>query len=309
MVTANALAGCDRLVLPDADPLEDLSPVTSNAEFYVTSIDRPEVDRASWTLEIADGDTRLGTIDGAFLDSLTPRDTERTLECIGSAESNPAIGNAIWSGLPLPELLAEAGITLRADALQIVMTGAEGYKTALPRTDVDRPMWLVWKMNGEDLPVEHGYPARLLSPGRYGTKNVKWITGLQLVDEPFTGYWELRGWSDDATYKANTFVLAPDSRTTVQGGALLLGTAFAGEDEIVSVQVSTDGGETFVDAELTYQNGPGVWTLWRYDWVAAPGDYVVIVRCTTASGATSNDDGGGSLEGYDASMSIEITVT
>ena len=89
---------------------------------------------------------------------------------------------------------------------------------------------------------------------------------------------------------------------------MFLGTAFAGEDEITGVQLSMDGGVTWLDAELTYQNGPGVWALWRYDWVAEPGDYVVIARCTTATGATSNDAGGGSLDGYDASMTIEITV-
>lgn len=308
LVGARALAACDRLVLPDAGPLEELSPITPNAEFYVTSIDVPTVDRSTWTLEVTDGDTVLGTIDADFLDALTPRDTERTLECIGSSESNKAIGNAIWSGLPLPELLAELGVTLRSDALEIVMTGAEGYSTSLPRTDVDRPMWLVWKMNGADLPVEHGAPARLLSPGRYGTKNVKWLTRLELVDEPFTGYWEARGWSNDASYKANTFVFAPDSRTTVDGGAVFLGTAFAGEDEITAVQLSMDGGVSWQDAELTYQNGPGVWTQWRFDWIAEPGEYTIIARCTAASGATSNDSGGSSLTGYDASMTIGLTV-
>jgi DMSO/TMAO reductase YedYZ molybdopterin-dependent catalytic subunit len=308
LVGARLLAGCDTLELPEGLPPDALDPITPNDEFYVTSIGRPEVDRATWTLVIADNDVVLATIDADTLDGLTPRDTERTLECIGSSESNQAIGNAIWSGLPLPELLATLGVTLRADALEIVMTGADGYRTPLPRTDVDRPMWLVWRMNGEDLPVAHGFPARLLSPGRYGTKNVKWLTRLDLVDEPFVGFWEARGWSNDATYKANTFIIAPDSQTEVEGGALFLGNAFAGEDPVTRVQISTDGGATWEDAELTYEGGPGVWVQWRYDWVAEPGDYEVIARCTTASGATSNDNGGGSLDGYDASMSIQITV-
>ena len=302
------VSACDTLVLPDAAALEGLEPITPNDDFYVTSISRPNVNGKTWTLEIRDGETLLATIDRDFLESVDARDTERTLECIGSSESNQAIGNAIWSGLPLPELLALVGVTLREDALEIVMTGADDYETSLPRTDVDRPMWLVWRMNDEPLPRDHGAPARLLAPSRYGTKNVKWLTKLRLVDSPFVGFWESRGWSNDATYRANTFVKSPASRTTVTGGGRLLGTAFAGEDPIVAVMITTDGGATWVEAELTYAPGPGIWALWRYDWEAAPGDYVVMARCVTASGATSNDQGGRSLEGYDASMQIEVRV-
>lgn len=302
------VSACDSLVVPDGPAVDGLDPITPNEDFYVTSIAEPEVDRDTWTLEVRDGDRLLTTIDAAFLDGLPARDTERTLECIGSSPSNQAIGNAVWSGLPLPELLAAAGVTLRPSALELVMTGADDYATSLPRADVDRPMWLVWRMNGEALPRDHGAPARLLAPGRYGTKNVKWLTALQLVDAPFVGFWESRGWSADASYRANTFVKEPASRAKVHGGARLLGTAFAGEDPVVAVVISADGGETWSDAKLTYAPGPGIWALWRFDWEAAPGDYVVIARCVTASGATSNDDGGASLDGYDASMRIEVEV-
>lgn len=307
---AHLLPGCDRLVLPDGPPLTEIDPITANERFYVTSsAGTPTVDRHGWSLTIEDGGV-LATIDAAFLEGLDARDTERTLQCIGSGPSNQAISNALWSGLPLPEVLAELGIELRASALQIVMYGADGYATALPRADVDRPMWLVWRMNGEDLPPQHGFPARLLSPGRYGTKNVKWLERIVLVDQAFVGFWESRGWSDDATYRANTFVQAPTSRTTVEGGATVLGTAFAGEDPVVSVDISLDDGATWVPATITYGPGPGIWALWQYDFAADPGDYTIRARCTTASGAMSGDGPNGSdhAGGYDGSMSIEVTV-
>lgn len=305
---AHLLPGCDRLVLPDGEAPTSIDPVTSNADFYITSSNgTPSVARDAWRLSVADGDT-LATFDADFLDGVDARETERTLQCIGSGPSNQAISNAVWRGLPLPELLSMKGVVLR-DALQIVMRAADGYATALPRADVDRPIWLVWKMNGEDLPKTHGFPARLLCPGRYGTKNVKWIERIELADEPFTGFWESRGWSDDATYRANTFVRAPASRTVVPASSVVLGTAFAGEDPIVKVEVSTDG-SSWEDAEITYAPGPGVWALWRYDWDAEPGDYTVQARCTTASGATSDLDPRGTDPGggYDGSMEIEVTV-
>lgn len=310
IVGAHLLPGCDRLVLPDGPPADAIDPITPNDVFYVTSsVGTPAIDRNAWTLTIEDGDV-LATIDAATLDGLAARDAERTLQCIGSGPWHQAISNAVWSGLPLPELLSAIGVDLRPSALQIVMYGADGYADALPRTDLDRPMWLVWRMNGDPLPPEHGYPARLLSPGRYGMKNVKWLQRIALVDEPFVGFWESRGWSDDASYRANAFVRSPESRATVSGGATVLGTAFAGEDPVVRVEISLDDGGTWADAEITYAPGPGIWALWQYDFAADPGDYTIKARCTTASGATSADDplGTDATSGYDGSMAIDVTV-
>jgi DMSO/TMAO reductase YedYZ molybdopterin-dependent catalytic subunit len=306
---AHLLPGCDRLVLRQGDAPTSIDPLTSNANFYITSsAGSPSLQRSDWSLVIEDGGT-IATFDAAFLDSVAARETERTLQCIGSSPSNQAISNAVWEGLPLPELLEKKDITLR-NSLEIVMHGGDGYATALPRADVDRPMWLVWKMNGEDLPRDHGFPARLLSPGRYGTKNVKWLQKISLVDEPFVGFWESRGWSDDATYRANTFVVSPSSRTVVGTESVILVTAFEGEDPVVRVEVSTDDGGSWEDAEITYGPGAGIWVLWRKDWDAQPGDYVVSARCTTASGAVSNPDPNGTDPGggYDGSMAIEVTV-
>jgi len=313
-LVAPLLADCDRLVLPDGPPLDELEPITPNDAFYVTTYNTtPTVDPDSWQLAFKDDGTVLGTVDLAFLEDLiaqgVARDKEHTLQCIGSSPGNRAIGNAVWTGLPLPELLDLLGIAFRDDALELKFTGADQYETSLPRADLDRPMWLVWRMNGEPLPAHHGFPARILSPGRYGTKNPKWITAIELVDEPFLGFWENRGWSDDATYLPNGFIMSPLQGSTETSPATILGTAFAGSDEIAKVEVSIDGGESWEDAEITYQNGPDIWTLWRYDWDAEPGDHQIRVRVTTVSGGTSTPDPNGTdySHGYDGGMAITVT--
>jgi DMSO/TMAO reductase YedYZ molybdopterin-dependent catalytic subunit len=308
------LPGCDRLVLPES--AEALEPVLSNADFFVTSCcGTPQVDRASWRLSVVDRTSGQAAVraevDLATLLDLPARQKEHTLQCIGSGPSNQAIGNAVWTGLPLPELLALLGVDVPPGALWLKMTGADDYADAVPIEDLDRPMWLVWGMNGELLPEDHGTTVRILAPGRYGIKNPKWLVELAFIDEPFTGYWEERGWSDDATYRANALIVAPAQGGLVEAGpARILGTAFAGGQDIATVEVSLDGGQTWTPAELTYQNGPDVWTLWSFDWQATEGEWTIQARATTEGGEQSaaDPDGTDRLGGYDGSMQITVTV-
>jgi hypothetical protein len=133
-------------------------------------------------------------------------------------------------------------------------------------------------MNGVKLPPEHGYPARLLVPGRYGMKNPKWITSIDFVDKPFTGYWDQSGWSKAAPYQTNALVHVPPGN--VPAGALVAnGTAFAGSDPILSVEVSVDGG-AWLPATIDYSPGPDIWTLWHHDMVLEPGPHRLQARCT-----------------------------
>lgn len=308
------LAACDRLVLPEgapAAPGEELDPITPNADFYVTSCcGTPEIDRDSWSMAIQVGGETRATIDLAWLEARDAREREHTLQCIGSSPAYPLISNAVWEGLPLTEILDALGVEVPESAVEIVITGADGYSTSIPVGDLASPVWLVWRMNGERLPEEHGTTVRMLTPGRYGTKNPKWITAIDLVDEPHLGYWETFGWSNDATYNTNGMVLTPIDATTFPPGAVrVLGTAFAGRDPIARVEVRVDDGE-WRDATITYPGGPDVWTLWAYDWDAPAGDHTVRVRVTTASGATDSGDPDGTdrLEGYDGGMEIRVTV-
>ncbi len=305
------LAGCDGEGAPkgDADRELTMDPVTPNDEFYVTSCcGTPTVDAATWALVVRDRGVEVARVDLAALEALPPRDKEHTLECIGANAYNHAIDNAVWTGAPLAELFGALGVAVPAEIVELLFASADDYTTSVPVADLARA-WIVWRMNGEPLPPEHGFPARLLVPGRYGMKNPKWLVGINLVDAPALGFWEERGWSNDATYRPNALVHEPYwfGATVEAGPVRVLGTAFAGEDPVVRVEVRVDEG-AWSDAAIDYAPGADIWTLWHADLELSPGTHVVQARCTTASGAASaaDPDGTDPLGGYDGSMALEI---
>ncbi len=173
-------------------------------------------------------------------------------------------------------------------------------------------MWLIWELDGAALPLEHGGPIRLIVPNRYGMKNPKWLMDIDLVDEPHVGYWEFYNWSNEATYQPTSFILSPLDGQLVSGGPVrLLGVGYAGADPVVRIELSTDGGATWQDAELDYAPGANVWVTWHLDWVPErTGEYTVKVRTTTASGATSTATSSGEdpMDGYDGSMEIGVRI-
>ncbi len=288
-----------------------IHPITENERFYITSCcATPTVDAATWTMTISDRGTLLATLDMAFLESLKPRDKEHTLECIGGGPHYQLISNAIWTGLPLPEILAAKGVQIPGDVAEMKITGLDEFSTGLPVTDLTLPMWLVWRVNGAALPPEHGFPARLLVPNRYGMKNPKWVKALEFVAQTYIGFWESQGWSKTAYYRPNAYIRGPATASTAQIGPVqVFGTAFAGRDAIVKVDVRVDSGP-WQTATLDYSGVQDVWTLWHFDWQATAGNHTVQARCLTASGATSdeNPEGSDALAGYNGSMAISVTV-
>lgn len=298
--------------LPTENALYVEEPITPNEVHYVTSCcGTPSVDGAAWSLAFFDGDAALGSVTLAELEALPARDREHTLMCIGSTVRNQKISNAVWSGLPLTEVFTALGITIPAGAAVLRVDGEDGFSTGLPISDLERPLWLVWRMNGAPLPQSHGFPARLLVPGRYGMKNPKWMTSIRFQAEPYLGFWEQNGWSDEATYRPNTFVRFPRSTDLVVDGPLhIVGTAYAGSDPVTAVEVSIDGGP-WQAATIDYQNGPDVWTLWSFDWEATPGTHTLQARCVTESGARSNDDAAPVTDhsGWGGSMRSDVVVS
>jgi DMSO/TMAO reductase YedYZ molybdopterin-dependent catalytic subunit len=311
---ARLAAGCDRLVVVDPRPASALEPITPNEQFYVFSaFGTPEFDGETHETLVLHEDTEITRFDLDRLLALPDREREHTLQCIGSRPGLMNVGNAVWGGLPLTEVLDTWGIAIPPSAVGLRLVGVDGYHAGLPIEDLASPIWLVWRMNGELLPADHGFPARLLVPGRYGVKNLKWLSEIAFVDVPHVSYWTVRGWSEDAFYKPNTFVVAPLDGEQISEGdhVTFVGTAFAGTDEIDLVEVSVDGGP-YEPAALTYSVGSSVWTLWSWDWVAgAPGDHTIQVRCTTASGAQSLDDplGTSPMDGYNGSMAVGVRVS
>jgi len=307
------VGGCDRLLLPaetEAAP-GDWPPVSGNEDFYRQSaFGTPELDAASHRMSVRAGGVEQAGLDLAWLlASGLGREKEHTLECIGTSPAWLGIDNAVWTGAPLAELLAALGVLVPASAVELKFTCADGYETSIPRGDLERPIWLVWRMNGEALPAAHGAPFRFLVPGRYGTKNPKWPLVLDFVDEPFLGFWERQGWSNDASYRTNGLILAPRHLSVVEEDTVrVLGAAFAGRVRIERVEISTDEGGSWSDAEITYSPGPDVWTLWRWDWTPPqPGTWRIRVRASGEDGSRSGDpEGSDRWSGYDGGMEIEV---
>jgi DMSO/TMAO reductase YedYZ molybdopterin-dependent catalytic subunit len=327
-----------RAALANADPSPpNFGGPTANADFYTTAADKtPTIDAAKWTLRIH------GLVDKPV--SFTWDDIRRlpavkqmlTLECIGNPPAGNAIGNAEWTGVMLRPLLGNAGI--KRDAVYAVMRGADGYDTGVVVDEILREEnWLAYSMNGVPLPPKHGYPLRVFIPGKYGTKQPKWLTEIEFVDREFIGYWESRGWSKSAWRKVNSgfFYPRPDAdhgvlsqlrkSPRVQGILDTLGLsdgvrvkapiditgwALAGPSGIKRVQVSTNDGASWHEAELVQNLTPYVWTVWKYRFSPAkPGEYVVRVRATDGTGACQPERDPESRSGELGQPRMRVAVT
>jgi DMSO/TMAO reductase YedYZ molybdopterin-dependent catalytic subunit len=330
---ATGIAGCDQLVLPPMEMIDEVSPLTPQEEFYIQHCcGTPDIDPATFSMEIRHGDTVLATIDRDFVEGLVARTREHTLQCIGARPRFLFISNALWLGLPFQEVLniaingdATVPYVVPDDVVEMRFTCEDGYYENLPPSDLEDggdddvgPLWLVWGMNDEELSVIHGAPFRFLTPGRYGTQNPKWVHTLEFATELSTGYWaeESRGsWSDEARYLTNGMILSPPNMSPLGRDTIrVVGAAFAGKRGVTRVEITTDERATWTDAEITYQGDPGshVWTLWRYDWVLdAPGEYTVQCRVTDEDGNTSNLDPSGTdgKSGYNGGMAITVRVS
>ncbi|CCG04669.1 sulfite oxidase [Blastococcus saxobsidens] len=320
--------GLDELALATRNhglPLEALRyDVTPPGLHYVlTHFDIPAADPASWELRIDGAVDRPLTLG---LDELMrrPAVTSRVLlECAGNGRarleprpvSQPwlleAVGTAEWTGTPLAPLLREAGV--HPASVDVVFTGADhgvergveqDYARGLPLAEALRPdALLVWAMNGQPLPPQHGAPLRLVLPGWYGMAQVKWLTRIDVLTEPFTGYqnataYRLKVHADDqgepVTRIRPRALLAPPGwpdfmtreRFVRAGAAPLSGRAWSGRAAITRVEVSTDGGRTWDDAVLAPADPahPFSWRAWTYDWTAAAGVHELIVRATDEQG-------------------------
>jgi sulfane dehydrogenase subunit SoxC len=321
--------GLDELALATRNhglPLEALRyDVTPPGLHYVlTHYDIPPADPGSWRLEIAGAVDRPLTLD---LDAVSSRPavTSRVLlECAGNGRarleprpvSQPwlleAVGAAEWTGTPLAPLLQEAGLS--ADAVDVVFTGADhgmergveqDYARGLPVAEALREeALLVWAMNGQPLPPQHGAPLRLLIPGWYGMAHVKWLTRIDVLTEPFTGYQNATAYrlkvdpgeaGEPVTRIRPRALLAPPGwpdfmtreRFLREGSVPLSGRAWSGRAPVTRVEVSIDGGRTWDDAELAPADPahPFAWRAWTYDWTATPGRCELLVRATDEQGA------------------------
>jgi DMSO/TMAO reductase YedYZ molybdopterin-dependent catalytic subunit len=261
--------------------------ITANADFYVVSknfVD-PTVDAAGWTLEVSGPFTatplRLSYDDLRAMPSVSQY---VTLECISNDVGGPLISNAYWTGVPLRALLEKAGMKPGAGA--VAFACADGYTESLPIDHALRPTTIIaHTMNGQPLPDKHGFPARVITTGLYGMKNPKWLRTIQPVARAPQGYWETEGWAAEAPVATMSRIDVPAAGSAVSGTVVLGGIAFAGDRGIRKVEVSVDGGASWLPARLEKPLSPDTWVLWYLPLrETAPGTVTALVRATDGTG-------------------------
>jgi sulfane dehydrogenase subunit SoxC len=313
--------------------------------YLVIHFDIPAADEADWAVEVDGLVERPLSLSISDLRSRPAVTRPVTMECAGNgrvlmpprAESQPwlleAVGNAEWTGTPLPAILQEAG--LQPDAVELVFTGADhgiqgdveqDYQWGFALGDVLREdVLLAYEMNGQPLPPQHGYPVRLLVPDWYGMCSVKWLRRITAVVEPFDGFqlgsYQLRQEQDGpgvrVTKKAVRALMVPPGfssfpdreRFLDAGSCELTGRAWSGSGQVVRVEVSIDGGGSWSDAEL----GPApssftTWRAWSFDWDAAPGEHELLVRATDEVGDVQPLDAPWNYGGFMNNMIQRVPV-
>lgn len=259
--------------------------ITPTAEFYLISknlID-PTLKAEGWQLAITGLVARPQTLRQADLLLLPPTHLAATLECISNEPGGTLIGTAVWTGVPLRTILTSAAIQDRAT--HVVFVCADDYVERLPLEQaLDPATMLVYAMNDAPLTARHGFPARLIAAGRYGMKNPKWLTRIELVDGAAPSYWSQRGWDPDAPVQVFTRVDAPP-QTVAPGPVSVGGVAYAGDRGISRVEISADGGATWLPAALEPALSPVTWVRWAARWTPPrPGTYTLAARAVEADG-------------------------
>jgi DMSO/TMAO reductase YedYZ molybdopterin-dependent catalytic subunit len=209
-----------------------------------------------------------------------------TLECIDTLPGGDSLGNAQWRGISLKKLLQDVGAD-EETARDVVFRAADGYDDSIPFSRAMRDdVMLAYLMNGEKLPKEHGFPLRLVVPGLYGIKNVKWIIEIEVYNGDYKGYWQRKGWTDDGTIKIFSRIDSPGHYQPLRGPEhVFRGIAFGGPHTISKVEVSVDRAKSWQEAELEPTLSPYSWVIWNYRWhPPKPGKYQVAVRATDAKG-------------------------
>ena len=331
-------------------PLEamrwDVTPV--GLHYLLTHYDIPDVDPATWRLEI-DGLVRnRRSLSLDEIRALPAVETAVTMECAGNGRAHvephvvsqpwllEAVGTARWRGPTVAGLLEDAGIS--DGATDVLFTGldrgVEGgeeqdYARSVPLAEVlAGDAILAYEVNDVPLPPQHGFPLRLVVPGWYGMTSVKWLGRITLLDAPHDGYqmrhsYRLRNEEDEegellSRIQLRSLMIPPGipefltrARVVGAGACELEGRAWAGDAEIIGVDVSTDGGETWAEAELGDDSlGRWAWRRWRLTWDAEPGEYELCCRARDSAGRSQPLEPPWNVGGYanNAVQRVPVTV-
>ncbi|MEM7326778.1 MAG: molybdopterin-dependent oxidoreductase [Actinomycetota bacterium] len=268
--------------------------IIPNDEFYLidTALTTPQVDPANWSMTIR------GMVDNEMTytyDELLDRAktiAPVTLSCVSNEVGGDLVGNAVWQGVPLVELLDEAGV--QPGATQIASRSVDGWNCGFPTEAAydGRTALVAVGMNGEPLPLRHGFPARLVVSGLYGyVSATKWLKEIELTTiEDFNGYWIPRGWSKLGPVKTQSRIDTPRHTERVTAGTEvpIAGVAWAPDTGITKVEVQVGDGP-WMEATLGESLGPDAWVQWLVSWTAVAGRHVVQVRATDGTGTTQTE--------------------
>jgi len=284
-VPAPAVSAGTDLRIPGLTPF-----MTSNASFYRVDTDLvlPQVSPETWTLTIDGMVDRPVELTFAELLKMPLTEADITLVCVSNEVGGTYNGNAAWLGVPLAGLLRRAGV--RAGADQVLSAATDGMTISTPVAAImdGRNALLAVGMNGQPLPVAHGFPARMIVPGLYGyVSATKWVTKLTLTTfARQKAYWTQRGYSAQAPIKTESRIDVPKPLSQVKAGRITVaGVAWAPAKGIAKVEVSADNGP-WQKATLAASGGIDTWRQWMWGWDARPGLHNLRVRATDNSGAT-----------------------
>ncbi len=292
--------------------------VTPNDDFYRVAVDivDPTVDVSNWSLAVDGMVNAPKKYTLQDLQGLHGTSQYTTFECVSNTINGGLIGNAKWEGVKISDLLADAG-GAQAGAVYVVFYGTEGYSVGIPfeKAMMDDSL-LAYSMNDQPLPVKHGFPLRAVIPGLYGMMSCKWVYRVSVVGSVYRGFWQTRGWTNDATINTGTFIVEPETSSASisqnNGSIIVAGYAFAGDRGVSKVEVSFDGGATWQEAQLKRPSSGLTWALWAYEWTPpGPGQYQVVARTTDGTGqlqsSMNTDPFPNGATGY-ATVALQVTA-
>lgn len=267
--------------------------ITPNADFYRidTALVAPQVDASAWSLRIHGmvDEERVFTFDELAQREVVESDI--TLTCVSNTIGGRLLGNARWTGIRLDDLLADIGLDPAAD--QIVGRSVDGYTCGFPVSALDgRDALVAFGMNGELLPIEHGFPARLIVPGLYGyVSATKWLSEIEITTfDAFDHFWVPRGYAVEAPIKIQSRIDSPRGLDQIDAGPFAIGgVAWAQPVGIEAVEISIDDSE-WIEVELADELTGSTWRQWSYEWDATPGRHSISVRATNKDGEVQTDE-------------------
>jgi DMSO/TMAO reductase YedYZ molybdopterin-dependent catalytic subunit len=284
-----------------------VQPITPNDLFYCVTknVVDPRVNVHLWHLEVNGLVQNPTTYRFEDLKGFTAVEQETTLMCISNGLDAGLMSNAIWKGLPMRDLIDPAAPL--SDAAKVRLHGVDNYTDTFPLEKALEPTTLVvYEMNSAPLPHRHGYPLRVIVPGYFGEKHVKWLTRIELAGADAKGFYETQGWGPDFVVPTRSRIDVPEHESRFSLGELrtpieVKGVAFGGDRGISRVELSFDDGTTWDDVKIDYPGTQLTWALWSYQWQPEDADdYTLVVRAT---------DGEGALQEWEADRPFKSGVT